>query len=280
MLVKKNFFKFLIIIIFSFSLFPTMLIGKKIKETMEDALRHYQFSEFDKAKAIALQNKDNPLAQLIIAYCELFDKENKDQKGGMEKLKKLYENKNLLKDKRIGRTVWAEATISYANLVFNFQERELYKEYMKIDTEKIYKEVMKNFPNTIYAVLAARGIAEKDLKSPNNGIKAKGANFLENFIQNYKGPQKDLIMLHFMLDGYYINIKKNYVKSFEHIKRAYEIGITKGVSKEDVLFRMARICHKKLNNYSLAKKYYKEFLKLYPYADRAPLAKKYLKQLQ
>ncbi len=117
------------------------------------------------------------------------------------------------------------------------------------------------------------------INCPGKSKPQKGIQIIEDFIKTYKGDTKNKIMLYLYLDPVYINVHKNYRKSFEHLKKAYELGIANQAKKEEVLYRLGRIAHEELNKIELAKYYYKKFIKEFPFTDRMPVAKSHLREL-
>ncbi|MPN64662.1 hypothetical protein SDC9_212438 [bioreactor metagenome] len=56
----------------------------------------------------------------------------------------------------------------------------------------------------------------------------------------------------------------------------YEIGFANPNENRSGLFRLAFLYHKKLNDKPMAVKYFKEYLKRYPYSGQAVVAKRFL----
>ncbi len=243
------------------------------QETLDDALYAYQESDLEKAREITQKHLNHPLSLLVLHLCQIHDHKNQNIPAGISGLKKLYENESLEKK------IWSEAALAYARIIQLFQNRKLYTEYDNIDVRSIYNKIIKIVPHSLNACLAVMYLAETYLESANKSSIKKGFNLVENFINSYKGPGKNKVILHFFLEQYYINLYRDYKKSFEHLKKAYRIGISNEIYEELTLFRIGRICEKELNNEAGAKTYYEKYLKLYPYSERTPIVKRYLKKL-
>ncbi len=255
--------KFLIFILF---FLPALyLSGGQI----DDMLDAYKNSRFNKAYEIAEKNLDKPVANLVYNLCKIYNKENRNIESGIKGLEKIYENNNT------SLKIWNEAALSYGRIVQYYQLRGNSK-YKDIDVVKIYKKIIEKNPDSVKSSIAMVYMLDYYL---NKNELSKGIREGEKFIKTYTGLRKDTVMVHLYLDMLYINLNKNYLKSFEHLEAAYKIGITRGITKETVLFRLGRISDKRLHNKARAKYYYKEYLRLYPGTDRTPIVERYLKEI-
>ncbi len=279
-LIKSKYKKSQIYILFFLVFF--LLYGNLLaKESIDDMLYSYQMGRYSIAKKIANDNLNKSEARLTFHLCQVFDNKDRNISKGIAGLKKLYE------DKSIDKKVWKEAALSYGKVIQNFQLRGLYSEYKNINVRKVFNNIITTVPKDVNACWAAMALAESYIQNPEkpneppDKTKAYQAiNLLEDFIHSYKGDKKNTVMLHLFLDSYYINVFRNYRKSYAHLEKAYEIGITKDTLKELVLFRLGRIADIRLKNKIKAKYYYNLFIKQYPYTDRTPVAKRYLKNLR
>ena len=238
----------------------------------------YQKGYFSKALRLAQKDEPHsPLEQLIISLCQIYDKRNQNISSGLAGLRTIYLDQTI---KANASLIWAEAALSYARIIQVLQTRKRYPEYEQVDISKVYRIIIATVPQDTRACTATIYLTEGYLSSNDLIEQEKGFAFIENFIANYTGDPANLTPLHIYLDGYYINLKKDYASSFKHLRTAYETGINKEILARVTLFRLGRICDVKLNRKKQAKVYYKEFLRLFPNDQRASVARSYLAELK
>ncbi|MFH0911755.1 MAG: hypothetical protein V1918_09665 [Planctomycetota bacterium] len=249
-------------------------------EDMNAAIRYYRDGDFPKARLIAKENMEgSPLAQLIYYLCPVFENPNNTDAiaSGLEGLKPLYEDTSL---KSAHPDIWAEAALVYGRVIHLAQIRKQLDQYAGMDVRKVYRDIIAGVPEGEHACMAAMYMGETYLATEDKALQDEGFAFVEKFLKAYKGAPKNTVPVHLYIEGYYINLHGDYEKSYEHLKKAYEIGITKEVLARVTLFRMARMCDIKVNRPMEAKKLYEKFIELYPNGLRTPVAKRYLQELQ
>jgi len=243
-------------------------------EDMDAALRLYQESEFSKARRIAAEHLGGePVAKLVYHLCQVHDAKEQDVAGGLAGLRALYEDPTVRS--RHG-AVWAEAALSYARTVQLFRIRSMHTEYADFDVRKVCRDIIAAVPDGVHACTAATYLAETYLQSEQKAQQDAGFRLVEGFLAAFTGPARDTVPVHLYIEGYYVSLRGDYGASFRHLKRAYELGISKELLKRVTLFRMARTCEVKLARSSEAEAYYRQFLGLFPNDRLTPIARRYL----
>lgn len=173
--------------------------------------------------------------------------------------------------------------MSYARAVQLLQIRDRIKDYNQIDVRKMYLELINEAGQDRRACFAASYLAEDYfeafLKTGDNKSGLKGLEIFENFIEDYKGDQQDMVFLHLYVERIYRIVSENYEKSFEHLEKAHCLGVKSIIVNRNTLFMLGRVSDVKLNNRDSAIKYYKLFLQEHPNAPKTPLVKQYLGNL-
>ncbi|MFA5291727.1 MAG: hypothetical protein WC496_01685 [Phycisphaerae bacterium] len=281
-MIKKNLNIIVVVLIIAIGAIFIALMARNIflyyfvsvEGTIEDAVQAYANTQFPKAKSIASKHLEEPLGKLIFCSCQIFDIKNLNYNSGLAGLKELYEDTNIPTDIRV------EAAISYARVIQVFQTRGIYAEYKEVAVEKVYKDILNLDNNDRRACTTAVYLMELYINSKEKQGDEKIIKFTDNFVNNFNGEKKYLVPVHMAISNYYLVFKNNYVSAVEHLKKAYELGIERDLLKRDVLFRIARISEYNLDDLETGKKYYEEFLRLYPDALTTPVVKRYLKDLQ
>lgn len=265
-----------ICIIITGILFSQLFAEKQ--NALDVCLDHYQQGKWVQARRIAEKHFESPVARLVYSLCLIHDKEHQNLDVGLKKLHELSNDQAVLLELRL------EAQLSYTRMIQLLQARGRHQEYDHINVESLYLDLIEKAGPDTRACDAALFLVElyfeSHLLNPKQTPASKGFEFLETFIANYPGGKKHLLYLHLYVDEFYIRIFKDYNKSFDHLKQAYQIGITDITTRRECLFKMARLCDLKLNDPLTAEKYYKEFLHLFPNATQTPLVRRYLKELK
>ena len=243
-------------------------------ESCNDLIEEYQNSDLAKSRELAEKNKLKPVSRLIFCLSQVHDLKDRNLDSGLTGLKKLYD------DKGVPAQIRQEAGLSYARIIQLLKLRNYDKTYNDVDTREIFLDIMKSFPGTLYACMACIYQAEDFFNSEDPARKEKGFELIESFLKTYKGDSVNTVPLHLYADKFYISIDRNYGKSFEHLKTAYEIGITNDVIRREALFRLGRICDVKLNDKIHALFYYRKFTDLYPDAALTPIAWESLRKIE
>lgn len=240
---------------------------------LEDAILAYADSDFVKAWELASKHLDDPTGRLIHCFCQIYVKKFENIKHGLAGLKDIYE------DKQLDVGIRAEAGLSYGRRIQIFHIRKKRPEYDDVDLEALYKDIIALDPDSAKACYAAMYLCEMYFQGIDGLDKNKLFPFLENFLDNYKGQERETLAVHLIADHLYIEANEDYVNSYRHLKAAYDIGIKKALLRRKALFRLGRICDVKLNKVELARKYYERFLELYPNAKKTPIVVRHLAKL-
>ncbi len=263
------------ITIFLSAMFIFPVSGKADYENdIESALKAYQDMRFKTARKITKKYLNKPEAELIYYLCFIYDKDKKDIPFGLKGLKKIINNPEVDSD------IWSEAALSYARVLQIAHKQNKLKDFSDNEITDTYKSIIKKVPSSAYSCIAVTYMAEPYFFSKDKKVQNKGFKLLEDFLRKYKGDPENTITIHLYIERMYVNLKQDYKKSFSHLESAYKIGITSDVKRETVLFRLGRISEVKLKNNDIARKYYNEFLKKFPYSNRASIVKRYLKNLK
>lgn len=253
--------------------------------TTDEMLRLYQESLYRQAKKAAAEHMDDPLGRLVYHLCEVFDTGARNLNKGLGGLRDLYQDKELRENHP---EIWCEAGLSYGRVIQVNQLRlreevEVKKllpgEYVDVEVREVFSDIVARTPQSIHGAKAVVYLGESYFRSKEKSEHDVGFALIEKFLSDYKGPAKNTVPVHLYVESYYINLRDDYVKSFEHLRAAYEAGVAKEMLKRVVLFRLGRMSDVKLKRKKQARAYYEEFLSQYPYAERTPVVKRYLKEL-
>jgi TolA-binding protein len=156
----------------------------------------------------------------------------------------------------------------------------LYREVKGIDYEEIYLDIIKSYPESSSAVLAAMYLTQEWFESNAPSKIAEAFKLLNEFIINYKGNKQFLAPLHYMLSDQYIIHGKQYRTAVKELELAVKTGLSNPRVCEDARYRIARIYDTRLHNRTKALNSYNEFIKIYPASSRSVLAKRYVSELK
>jgi hypothetical protein len=248
------------------------------ENTVKNSLHYYYQGDFLKARQLAQKNPGQSEDKFVYSLCLIHDNENQDLAGGLKGLKELYEDEN------VDFEIQLEARLSYARTVCLTQIRGMNNNFDSVDVEKLYLEIIqlagKREISCTTAMYLGEYYLEEHLKYMDKNTADKMFDFLEYFIRDYPGEKNNLVYIHLYVEKLYVEIGKDYVKSFHHLKTAYDIGITVRAIKRNHLYKLGRMSDIKLSNYSNAKIYYEEYLHLFPNSIKSALVRRYLKELE
>ena len=243
----------------------------------KDHMYYYQQGDLVKAAELAQLHTDQPLGQLVLSLCRVHDLEKQDIKSGLVGLEGLFG------DNDIDPVIRLEAKLSYTRIIQLLQIRGRHEQYDSVNVEGLFAEIIEDAGNDKRACYAALYLTEYHfegyLKTNNEAKGQKAIDCIEQFLADYKGSKENTVFLHLYAEKMHTNITEDYQKSLMHLETAYQIGVS-AVAKQSVLFKLGRINDIKLNNKEAAVKYYKEYLRLYPYVTKTPLVKRYLGELE
>ncbi|MFH1613552.1 MAG: hypothetical protein ABIG61_00500 [Planctomycetota bacterium] len=246
-------------------------------DSIDKGFDAYCEGDFTLARRIVKKHLDQPWGRFVFYICQIHDTRNQNIAEGLTGLKKLFDDETLDKEIR------AEAGMAYARVIQIFQIRKQYLEYDNVQVESLFRNIIKLAPRSKTATFAAVYIAEslftKYLKNSDGEAAKQAFAFIEDFLASYEGPTENTVLVHLYLETFYIEVFRDYGRSVEHLKKAYELGITNETEKRRILFRLGRIYDARLHDTTTAKAYYEEFLKLYPYAFEAFVIEGYLNEL-
>ncbi len=201
----------------------------------------------------------------------------KELAAGLAGLRALYEDAALRRD---NKQVWAEAAVSYARVIQLLQNRNLRPEYANVDVGKVFRDVIRTVGESVRACTAVLYLTDAHFKSDRQKTQDEGFALVEKFLAAYRGEKRNTVSLHLLVEGYYINLRADYARSYEHLKAAYDLGITKDMLRRVTLFRLGRMCDVKLSRKEQARTHYRDYLRLFPNAQRTPVVRRYLKVLE
>jgi hypothetical protein len=243
----------------------------------KDHMYYYQQGDLAKAADLAEQQSEQPLGRLVLSLCRIHDLDNQDIQSGLLGLKELFE------DSGVDPLIRLEAKLSYTRTIQLLQVRGRHKQYDSVNVEELFSEVIEDAGDDERACYAALYLTEYHfesyLESNDKAEGHKAIDCIEQFLADYTGSEKNTVFLHLYAEKMYTNITEDYAKSLMHLEAAYRIGLTV-VARQSVLFKLGRINDIKLNDKEAAVKYYKEYLRLYPYVTKTPLVKRYLGELE
>jgi len=148
--------------------------------------------------------------------------------------------------------------------------RDLAKKYVKLSREKqsktemaraFYKTIIENYPDATSQVAEATlrlALTFTDDIQNTNSVK-HGIQILEAFIE--KNPDSEFTSVMMMTTGNaYCDVLKNYKEGIKYLIGFEEKGILNFREQSAFLFKIAVIAQNKLNDYSIAEKYYNKIL--------------------
>lgn len=267
-------FSFLGLLLVNYAIRPYFKLNKNDPNS-DDIIRVYLNHDFKKARYIASITPKEPNSILVKALIDIYSNESPNIHSGLDELRVIYENE------KYPSRIRTQAGITYARHIQVYRARKMYPVYSEIDFQSVYKNVIaKLAPDSDLACQSACYLAESYFDNHDFQKQQQLFKFIEQFTNNFQGNPKDLVAVHVIADKFYIELWDDYENSTRHLIRAYETGITKDILAKDSLFRIARISEVKLKNNLQAKRYYELFLNSYPNSDLAPLAKRYLNELE
>lgn len=241
-----------------------------------DMFKAYADMNYSKAMSLAVGIQETPMTKLVKGLCLLHDPRQQDFAKGFNVLRELYGNESNPDNIR------QEAALSYGRMAWLLQCRgDLYKgKYDGYDAIGAFKWLVGKYPSSEAAIDAMIYMSEDCFGSKSQEVQDNGFEYFENFIHAYNGPQERMVPLHLLLNLNYILLRHDYAAAVRHLVAAYDSGITDNRVKEDVLYRIARIYDRKLSEPALAEKYYREYLRLFPYAKVAPVVSRHLSAIE
>lgn len=260
--------------------------GKAAEKTLDEAMTLYQDSWFTQAKEAARQHMDDPAGRLVYYLCCVFDSHDQSYAEGLSGLKKLYDDADVRETQPM---VWAEAGMSYGRVIQVNSLREqlegpkgnqVPENYRKEDVRGIFESIVARVPETSQGSTAVIYLAESYFRSGEKSEEDAGFGMVEKYLSSQPEGAQYTVPVHLYIDMQYVNYRGDYGRSYEHLRRAYDLGIVKEMTRRSVMFRMARTCDVKLKKKAEAKAHYEAFLKEYPYAQQTPLVKRYIAELE
>jgi tetratricopeptide (TPR) repeat protein len=198
-----------------------------------------------------------------------------DLDGGLDSLKKLYDDKTLPVD------VWCQAALSYGRVAQLAQERkELYQDLgADANPSDVFMEVISKAPTSKAACTAMLFDLSDDFEGDDPKKIDEALARLEKFCKDFKGKPEYLVSLHLLADQKYIYSKNDFSSAVSHLETAYASGVANPRDAEIVLYRIGRIYDLKLKDKKNAQKFYKTFLKKHPESGYAPAVKRFLGEI-
>jgi hypothetical protein len=244
---------------------------------LEQCLLSYQEGDLEKARSIAQSDPNLPIARLVLALCQVHGRDDSDRFAGLETLKQLFG------DPEVERGIRIEAGLSRTRVLQLLARRDSSSTLQPVQMRTTFQRLInlaEGRPESVQAAIYCTESLFDDYFETADPAKSEEAfSFLEMFIATYTGAPRDLIPAHLYLEGFYLEIEQDYAKSFFHLQQAHQLGIGKLNTERTAIFKLGRICDLKLADPASAERYYRMFLKRFPYARRTPLVKRYLREL-
>jgi tetratricopeptide (TPR) repeat protein len=155
----------------------------------------------------------------------------------------------------------------------------LYPAAEAVDYVSIYKQIMKNYPDSSSAVYSLMYLGQELFDSNSDEKVTEAFKMFNDFITSYHGNRLYLSPLHLMLADQYIIHRVEYDKAVKHLEECYKIGIANPKNRESAIYRIARIYESRLKSRKNAIKWYRLYLKEYPNSSNSALVKRYLKEM-
>lgn len=236
-------------------------------------LEAYANVQYPQARQLAKENSKLLESRLVLALCAVFDRKKQDLGYGMPELKKIYLNKAFPSKFRL------QAGLAYARAAQTLGMRGTYPIVAGIDYNKIYDEIIKEFPDRPETCFAVFYRATELLNSTSPDKRKEGIKTFERFVAGYKGEESYLAAIYMLLADQYVLNGKDYKKSLESLQSALKVGIVNPKNREGILFRIGRMYDIKLNNKAMARKYYTQFITEYPNSSSEPVVRRYLREM-
>ncbi|MBN2641599.1 MAG: tetratricopeptide repeat protein, partial [Victivallales bacterium] len=234
----------------------------------------YASMQYPLARTLVKKHPDLQEARLVKALTAVFDRRKQDLSYGLPELKKIYEDSNFREPLRI------QGGLAYARAVQTLQMRPgVYSQAEGMEFDPVYDVIISKYPATPAACFALIYQTEGWFGSGNEDMIAKAFAKLENFIQNYRGPNKYFAGLNVMLADRYIIHNRQYDKAVTRLVVALENGVSNPRTAELISFQVGRIFDTQLGDRKQAQKYYKRFIEKYPNSGYASIVQRYMNEM-
>jgi len=247
--------------------------GPDRKDVSRAALEAYANMDYTQAGKLAKKISNTPKGQLVRGLCYLYDRSHPNIPRAQKTLAKLFDDEKTPLPYRL------EAGVALGRTVQLMKERrDLYGNAADgYDHDKILEKVRKLAPGSQADRDAFFYLMRERLENP----KQSDAAFkeLEIYFRNFKGDPKLLPPLHLLAEYEYIRLRRDYKSAVRHLAEGYEIGFANPSETRSGLFRLGFLYDKKIHNKPMAVKYFKEYLKCYPYSGLAVVAQRFLNDL-
>jgi tetratricopeptide (TPR) repeat protein len=234
----------------------------------------YASMQYPLARTLIKKHPDLQEARLVKALTAVFDRRKQNLGYGLPELKEIYENNSFKKPLRI------QAGLAYARAGQTLQMRSgVYPQAEGIEFDPVYDGIISEYPTTSAACFALIYQTEGWFCSGDEDMIAKAFAKLENFIQNYRGPDKYFSGLNIMLADRYIIHNRQYDKAVTRLVVALENGVINPRTAELISFQVGRIYDTQLGDHKQAKKYYERFIREYPNSGYVSIVQRYMKEM-
>ena len=243
------------------------------KGTASAALKAYAAMDYTQAGKLARTIPHTPEGRLVSGLCDVYDRTRQDIRRGQLTLAELFYNDKTPLPYRL------EAGVALGRTTQLMKERrDLYRDAAdRYDHVKIFEAVRKLAPGSSADRNAFFYLIRERLENPEQADAAFEE--LETFFRDFRGDRKLLPPLHLLAEYEYIRLRRDYKNAARHLMEGYEIGFANPNENRGGLFRLAFLFHRKLNDKPMAVKYFKEYLKRYPYSGQAVVARRFLEEL-
>ncbi len=236
-------------------------------------LEAYSNVQYPRARKLAQKYSKLPESRLVLALCAVFDRKKQDIDYGIPELKKIYDDQSIPAKYRL------QAGLAYARAAQTLGMRGHYPIVDGIDYDKVYDEIIKQFPDRPETCFAVFYKTSELLNSDVSDDHSEGIQILEKFTADFKGDKTYLAAIYIQLANQYIWNGKNYEKSIKNFVSALHVGIVNPRNREGILYQIGRMYDTKLHNKVLAKKYYMQFVKEYPNSSNEPVVRRFLREM-
>ena len=238
------------------------------------AFIEYSRQNYHKAARHAREIRHTPEGKLLLALCDVFDKEAHTLKRGIHALEELFYSSEVPLKIRLEAGLTLARTIRLEQL----QDDPTGGRHSRAD--KLFKKIIELAPDSEYARDAMFYHSLNHFSSCDAKVCSDGFHSLETFIAGFKGPQKLLAPLHLLAEHEYIRLRKDYRSAVRHLEEGIRIGFANPNEQRSAMFRRGFFYYKYLKDHLRAEKALTDYLRLYPNSPDAPSAERFLKELR
>ena len=243
-------------------------------EVERRALIAYSQQNYHKAARLAAKIRHTHQGKMIIALCNVFDKETHTLHRGLKALEELFHDTNVPTKIRLEAGLALARTIRLEQLLDDPHGGQHSR------SDRIFRKIIEMAPHSEYARDAMFYHSLNHFSSCDARVCSDGFDNLEKFITTFQGPRKLLAPLHLLAEHEYIRLRKNYPAAVRHLKCGIDIGFSSPNEQRSAMFRLGFFYYKYLNDRTKAEKALRNFIRLYPDSPDTPSAERFLKKIQ